>query len=118
EWRRGTHERKMSKSVGRLAVLGCAFSLSVVIQSNITAASTASDTVRSFYQTLQYNMQNGPSLGQPGRVAKLAPVVPRCFRYSVYDATSDWEHGMGHATGPATPAGHASFRAVRHGSLR
>ena len=69
----------MSKSVGRLAVLGCAFSLSVVIQSNITAASTASDTVRSFYQTLQYNMQNGPNLGQPGRVAKLAPVVPRVF---------------------------------------
>jgi len=69
----------MSKSVGRLAVLGCAFSLSVVIQSTIGAASTASDTVRSFYQTLQYNMQNGPSLGQPGRVAKLAPVVPRVF---------------------------------------
>jgi len=69
----------MSKSVGRLAVLGCAFSLSVVFQSTIGAASTASDTVRSFYQTLQYNMQNGPSLGQPGRVAKLAPVVPRVF---------------------------------------
>ena len=69
----------MSKSVGRLAVLGCAFSLSVVIQSTIGAASTASDTVRIFYQTLQYNMQNGPSLGQPGRVAKLAPVVPRVF---------------------------------------
>ena len=69
----------MSKSVGRLAVLGCAFSLSVVFQSTIGAASTASDTVRSFYQTLQYNMQNGPRLGQPGRVAKLAPVVPRVF---------------------------------------
>jgi len=69
----------MSKSVGRLAVLGCAFSLSVVFQSTIGAASTASDTVRSFYQTLQYNMQNGPNLGQPGRVAKLAPVVPRVF---------------------------------------
>src|SRR5262249_38150885 len=69
----------MSKSVGRLAVLGCAFSLSVVIQSTIGAASTASDTVRIFYQTLQYNMQNGPRLGQPGRVAKLAPVVPRVF---------------------------------------
>src|SRR5215470_4260210 len=69
----------MSKSVGRLAVLGCAFSLSVVIQSTLGVASTASDTVRSFYQTLQYNMQNGPNLGQPGRVAKLAPVVPRVF---------------------------------------
>src|SRR4029077_13936263 len=39
-------------------------------------------TVRSFYQTLQYNMQNGPSLGQQGRVARLTPVVPRVFDIS------------------------------------
>jgi phospholipid transport system substrate-binding protein len=38
-----------------------------------------SDTVRGFYQTLLYNMQNGPSLGQQGRMARLAPVVPRVF---------------------------------------
>jgi phospholipid transport system substrate-binding protein len=49
------------------------------LQPNIATAATASDTVRSFYQTLQYNMQNGPSLGQQGRVARLAPVVPRVF---------------------------------------
>ena len=53
-----------------------------------------------------------------GSCREAGPCCSTCFRYSVYDATSDWEHGMGHATGPATPAGHASFRAVRHGSLR
>jgi phospholipid transport system substrate-binding protein len=50
-----------------------------MMQPNIAAASTASDTVRGFYQTLLSNMQNGPSLGQQGRVARLAPVVPRVF---------------------------------------
>jgi phospholipid transport system substrate-binding protein len=42
-------------------------------------ASTASDIVRGFYQTLLYNMQYGPSVGQQGRIARLAPVVPRVF---------------------------------------
>ena len=60
-------------------MLGYAFALWAVMQPNVTAAAVASDTVRSFYQTLQYNMQNGPSLGQQGRVARLAPVVPRVF---------------------------------------
>ena len=31
------------------------------------------------YQTLLYNMRYGPSLGQSGRVAHLAPLVPRVF---------------------------------------
>ncbi|HEV8031441.1 MAG TPA: ABC transporter substrate-binding protein [Stellaceae bacterium] len=67
------------KAVSRLAVLGWVFAVGVMIQPNIAAAATASDTVRGFYQTLLYNMQNGPSLGQQGRVARLAPVVPRVF---------------------------------------
>jgi hypothetical protein len=46
------------------------------------AAAGAADTVRSFYQSLLYNMQYGPSLGQQGRIARLAPVVPRVFNIS------------------------------------
>lgn len=70
---------KMRRSAGRLSVPGCAFALWAMMQPTIAAASTASDTVRSFYQILLYNMQNGPRLGQQGRVARLAPVVPRVF---------------------------------------
>src|SRR5262249_13054304 len=76
---RRTHEGRMTRSASRLFVLGCVFALWAPLQPNIAAAATASDTVRSFYQTLQYNMQNGPRLGQQGRVARLAPVVPRVF---------------------------------------
>jgi phospholipid transport system substrate-binding protein len=69
----------MKRSATPLFVLGCAFALWAVLQPNIAAAATASDTVRSFYQSLLYNMQQGPSLGQQGRAARLAPVVPRVF---------------------------------------
>src|SRR5215472_15181120 len=69
----------MSKSASRLAVLAWAFALSVMMQPNIAVASAAADAVRGFYQTLLYNMQNGPSLGQQGRAARLAPVVSRVF---------------------------------------
>jgi phospholipid transport system substrate-binding protein len=43
------------------------------------ALAAAADTVRGFYQALLYNMQYGPSLGQQGRVQRLASVVPRVF---------------------------------------
>jgi phospholipid transport system substrate-binding protein len=69
----------MKRLASPLILLGCVFTLWTALQPNLAAAATASDTVRSFYQTLQYNMQNGPSLGQQGRVARLAPVVPRVF---------------------------------------
>ena len=69
----------MRRSASRLSGLVCAFALCTVVLPHIAAAATASDTVRSFYQTLLYNMQHGPSLGQQGRVARLAPVVPRVF---------------------------------------
>jgi phospholipid transport system substrate-binding protein len=69
----------MRRSASRCFVLGCAFALWTMMQPNIAAAATASDTVRGFYQTLLSNMQNGPSLGQQGRVARLSPVVPRVF---------------------------------------
>jgi phospholipid transport system substrate-binding protein len=67
------------KTLTRIAVLGCALAFWTVTQPSIAAASAPSDTVRGFYQTLLYNMQNGPSLGQQGRMARLAPVVPRVF---------------------------------------
>ena len=69
----------MRTAARRLSVLGCAVALSAMMQPNIAAASTASDTVRGFYQILLSNMQNGPRLGEQGRVARLAPVVPRVF---------------------------------------
>ncbi|TMK28094.1 MAG: hypothetical protein E6G69_14555 [Alphaproteobacteria bacterium] len=74
-----THESRMDKSTRPLSALVFAFALWAVMPPSIAAASTASDTVREFYQTLLYNMQNGPSVGQRGRVARLAPVVPRVF---------------------------------------
>jgi len=69
----------MKRSASPLSALVFAFALWAVMSPSIAAASTASDTVRGFYQTLLYNMQNGPSVGQRGRVARLAPVVPRVF---------------------------------------
>lgn len=68
------------KAVGRIGVLGCiSIALALVAQPRLAAASAASDVVQGFYQSLMYNMRYGPSLGQPGRVARLAPVVPRVF---------------------------------------
>jgi phospholipid transport system substrate-binding protein len=37
------------------------------------------DSVRGFYDTLLTTMRNGPTLGQSGRYARLAPVVDRVF---------------------------------------
>ena len=69
----------MKRSVSPLSVILGAFALWAVLQPNLAAAATPSDTVRGLYQSLLYNMQHGPSLGQQGRVARLAPVVPRVF---------------------------------------
>src|SRR5438067_393103 len=69
----------MKRLASPLTVLGFVFALLAVMQPKFAAAATAADTVRGFYQTLMYNMQHGPSLGQQGRAAKLAPVVPRVF---------------------------------------
>ena len=67
------------KAVRRMGMLGgFCLALSVVVQPGFAAASP-SDVVRGFYQALMSNMQNGPSLGQQGRMARLAPVVPRVF---------------------------------------
>jgi phospholipid transport system substrate-binding protein len=68
------------KAVSRIGMLGCiSLALLLVAQPRLAAASAASDVVSAFYQSLMYNMRYGPSLGQQGRVARLAPVVPRVF---------------------------------------
>lgn len=68
------------KAVVRIGVIGCiSLALCWVAQPRPAAASAASDVVQTFYQSLMYNMRYGPSLGQQGRVARLAPVVPRVF---------------------------------------
>ena len=66
------------KVISRMGMLGCVcLTLSLLVQPGFAAS--PSDVVRGFYQTLMSNMQNGPSLGQLGRVAHLAAVVPRVF---------------------------------------
>ena len=68
------------KAVSRIGVLGCmALALFLMAQPRPAAASAATNVVRTFYQSLMYNMRYGPSLGQQGRVAQLAPLVPRVF---------------------------------------
>lgn len=68
------------RAFGRAGLLSCTcVALWLLIQPGFAAGSGPSDVVRGLYQTLLYNMQNGQSLGQQGRVARLAPVVPRVF---------------------------------------
>jgi phospholipid transport system substrate-binding protein len=68
------------KAVSRASLLSCAcVALWLLIQPGFAAGSGPSEVVRGFYQTLLDNMRNGPSLGQQGRSAQLAPVVPRVF---------------------------------------
>ena len=60
--------------------LACAYLvLWLLIQPGWAIGPGASDVVRGFYQALLYNMRSGPNLGQQGRHARLAPVVPRVF---------------------------------------
>ena len=64
--------------VGGLCI---ALSLAVGIFAESAAALAVNprDNVRGFYDTLVTTMRNGPTLGQSGRYARLAPVVDRVF---------------------------------------
>ena len=64
--------------IGGLCV---ALSLAVGIFAESAAALAVNpqDNVRGFYDTLVTTMRNGPTLGQSGRYARLAPVVDRVF---------------------------------------
>jgi phospholipid transport system substrate-binding protein len=67
------------KAARRATLISISLALCLLVQPGVGAAAGASDTVRNLYQALLYNMQYGASLGQQGRVARLAPVVPRAF---------------------------------------
>jgi phospholipid transport system substrate-binding protein len=66
---------------GQSARLFLALSLAVGLLAESAAAlgMGPQDNVRGFYDTLLTTMKNGPTLGQSGRYARLAPIVDRLF---------------------------------------
>jgi phospholipid transport system substrate-binding protein len=66
---------------GGISGLCVALSLAVGIftQNAAALAGDPQNNVRGFYDTLLTTMRNGPTLGQSGRYARLAPVVDRVF---------------------------------------
>lgn len=65
---------------GKIAIIGIALLLAVAISAEPAALPVnPQDSVRSFYDTLLTTMKDGPTLGQSGRYALLAPVVVRLF---------------------------------------
>jgi phospholipid transport system substrate-binding protein len=65
----------------RLAIAGLALGLGVMatISDAVAMGAAGADTVRSFYDTLLATMRSGPSLGAPGRYARIEPVIRRVF---------------------------------------
>ncbi len=67
-------------SAGKFASLCLAVLLTIgLIPFSATAAPAPQEVVRSFYGTLLNTMRQGPTLGESGRYARLAPVVDRAF---------------------------------------
>ena len=65
---------------GKSAGLCIALSLAVgTFPENTSALADPQSNVRGFYDALLTTMRNGPTLGQSGRYARLAPVVDRVF---------------------------------------
>jgi phospholipid transport system substrate-binding protein len=64
-------------------IVGLSLALSLILGmvagSAPALAANPQDSVRGFYDTLLMTMKNGPTLGQSGRYARLAPVVDRVF---------------------------------------
>ena len=58
---------------------GLSIALSLLAGSAGALAVNPQDNVRGFYNTLLTTMRYGPTLGQSGRYARLAPVVDRLF---------------------------------------
>ena len=63
----------------REKIVGLSLALSVFAGSAAALAVNPQDNVRGFYDTLLTTMRYGPTLGQSGRYARLAPVVDRLF---------------------------------------
>src|SRR6516162_3593863 len=65
---------------GKIAGLCIALSLAAgIFAENAFPLGDPQNNVRGFYDTLLITMRNGPTLGQSGRYARLAPVVDRVF---------------------------------------
>jgi len=65
---------------GKIAGLCIALSLAAgIFTENASALAGPQNNVRGFYDALLMTMRNGPTLGQSGRYARLAPVVDRVF---------------------------------------
>jgi phospholipid transport system substrate-binding protein len=73
--------RQRSGWTARIARLCLALTFGVALFAKAVPASALSpqDTIRSFYATLLATMKQGPALGESGRYAVLAPVVPQVF---------------------------------------
>ena len=69
--------RRRSKIGGLCIALSLA--VGIFAESAAALAVNPQDSVRGFYDTLLTTMRNGPTLGQSGRYARLAPVVDRVF---------------------------------------
>src|SRR5271165_3421144 len=67
---------------GKIAGLYMCIALSLaagIFAENAAALVDPQNNVRGFYDTLLTTMRNGPTLGQSGRYARLAPVVDKVF---------------------------------------
>ena len=75
------HLNRTSTRSAKIAGLFLALSLVVgmFVESAAALAPDPQANVRGFYDTLLTTMKNGPTLGQSGRYARLAPVVDRLF---------------------------------------
>jgi phospholipid transport system substrate-binding protein len=89
------------RRTGKIVGLSLALSLIVGMFAGSTAplAVNPQDNVRGFYDTLLTTMRNGPTLGQSGRNARLAPVVDR-----VFDVPSMTRLAMGPSWATLSPA--------------
>jgi phospholipid transport system substrate-binding protein len=63
----------------REKIVGLSLALSLFAASAAALAVNPQDNVRGFYDALLTTMRYGPTLGQSGRYARLAPVVDRLF---------------------------------------
>jgi phospholipid transport system substrate-binding protein len=67
----------------KITSLSLALAVVMFATSAVALALDPQSNVRGFYDTLLSMMKNGPTLGQSGRYARLAPVVDRAFDVSL-----------------------------------
>ena len=99
--------RRRSKIGGLCIALSLA--VGIFAESAAALAVNPQDNVRGFYDTLLTTMRNGPTLGQSGRYARLAPVVDR-----VFDVPSMTRLAVGPTWATLPPAQQQLIDAFRH----